>query len=853
MTDKHSLGGKAHALRLLADQGFPVPPFISVHADELEAAATADVKLPSGFDLESTIADSGDGFTALARRLLHEHESFFAGSDRFAVRSSADIEDSAEFSMAGLFESRMNVSRDELADALRDCYEARHSRSIRNYLALNGASDAKLHLMVQQMVPAQTHAAIVFTANPDGLLNERVLVIGSGAGSDLVSDRSPAITYYRHATEGSGYMENPAGLDPIAPAILQNILTLVEAVEQSFGPALDLELAVDSESSIHLLQMRQITTINRERLQQPGTILDNSNIVESYPGLTLPLSTDFYHQAYQGVFSGLMKRLLPLRSPDVDARLNEISRNMVASWDGRAYYRLHNWLGLLAHLPLQKKIIPVWQDMMGVKESGLPRMKPMLSGVKRLGIGIRFAIEVKKLDKTYTALKQATEELEIEFEALRQKATAAILYEVFFERIRERLLLHWDVTLINDLVAMVWTGRVKKLAAAQGREDAHSLISGFSALESMKPMLSLDAIRRQLAAMPKQVLEIAARDHFVANLVVSGRHPSMQSQEAKELVKLIQSHIRHYGDRSVEELKLESPTQRTNPELLFQILLTSSGETTERQKTQIEATDSADLPKSYTKALKHARRAIERREESRLLRTRVYGMVRTIFLDLAERLVDSGKIDTTEDVFWLEIDEVFAAVNTATGDDYRARIRERQDKYEIWARLPAYSRLIFEDELVSKHKTGHTIDNSQTDGDEIDRQQYQALGSSGGIAVGTVAVVHDVHQAADVKDKILVCRNTDPGWIYLIMQAKGIIAEQGSVLSHTAIIARELGVPAVVGLPHATRLFTNGETVEVDGRAGTVKRLNNTTPSNPTDTDPTTPTNPATPTEPETR
>lgn len=808
--NKNIWGGKARALHNLTLEGFPIPPFISIHADRLDSAA-----------------DQSEGFTQLATAIIQENLDFFSqNADLYAVRSSAELEDSADFSMAGLFTSEMNVSQASLAEALQNCWAAGQSRHIREYLALNGAASNRLHLIIQAMVSEQSHAAILFTANPDGLLNERVLVIAGGSGSELVNDQSQAITYYRHASEAIGYIENPYGLEALSPQIINKIWSIAEAIEAKFGHALDLELALDKHGQIHLLQMRPITTLDRSRLDQPGTILDNSNIVESYPGLTLPLSTDFYHQAYQGVFSGLMKRLLPMRSPDVDARLNEISQNMVASWNGRAYYRLHNWLGLLAHLPFQKRIIPVWQEMMGVTALGLERPPAMLGLMKRLGIGLRFTIEIKELDKNYEALKTAVEEVEAEFRTLRQKPTAPLLYELFFERIRERLLTHWDVTLINDLVAMVWTGRVKKLAIHEEGQDPHSLISGFTALESMKPLLSLNALRRGSDAMPEHVLDIASRDHFVAKMVIAGEHPSMQTESAKAYVQALQLHVRLYGDRSVEELKLESPTQRSHPERLFRLIKESdtvSAQESESQIGELEDGRSSDTerPKSYRKALARARRAIERREESRLLRTRVYGMVRTIFLDLATRFVEHELIDEEQDIFWLQIEEVFAAVRGHEDLNYRGRISERKAEYAIWSELPAYSRLLFEAEAFSKHKAGQATE------DELNEQSsYQGLGSSSGLAEAEVLVVHNIHEVEDARGKILVCRNTDPGWVYLIMQAKGIIAEQGSVLSHTAIIARELAVPAVVGLSQATRLFKSGERVRIDGQTGRVSRIN---------------------------
>lgn len=859
------IGGKASALRSLVSEGFSVPSFFSIPADLLDEAAAVGL----------------DGFRTLLAKLMCDHADFFVERSLYAVRSSADIEDNLEFSMAGIYHSHIDVTLGQLAESMYDCWQAGHHPDVKTYLAFNGASSARLHLIIQKMVKEQTHAAIAFTANPDGLLNERVLVIGEGRGAALVSDEAPSLTYYRHASEQRAYYENPHGLALMPQALLTTIWDLLERIEVVFGPALDLELAIDRDWHVHVLQMRPITTLQRDRLKQPGTILDNSNIIESYPGLTLPLSTDFYHQAYEGVFAGLMKRLLPRRRPAVDVRLSEIARNMVASWNGRAYYRLQNWLGLLAHLPFQQRIIPSWMNMMGVNEAGIERPKAMLPWWQRGGIGLRFAWNIHRLDANYERLKAAVETIEAEFIDLQGRDGPAILYEVFYHRIREQLLMHWDITLINDLVAMIAVGRLKKLSAAGLNEDANALISGFTALESMKPVESLLALNEHIDGLPTDVLTIAAHDSTVARMVVNGEHPSFQGAEARTWLELVREHIRLYGDRSIEELKLESPTQRTNPELLFRLLISMSNtgadtdgaeqhdqhRTAERSPAGIEAdSDQAEKrPPKEQKVLSRARLAIARREESRLLRTRVYGIVRQIFRILGTRLVMAGAIDELVDVFWLTTDEVFQAAadtrsqpvslerpeqeeHTSESTELRKLIKKRKHDYMIWASIPPYSRLIFESEAFSKHRIG-----SGQSKNDIEQDRYQGVGSSSGIFEGEAVIVSDIRSAHDIKGKILVCHNTDPGWVYLIMQAGAIVAEQGSILSHTAIIARELGVPAVVGITHATQVFRDGERLHIDGRSGLVTRLGAYEPM-PEDqlAEPTHPADPTPPTQTET-
>ena len=84
-------------------------------------------------------------------------------------------------------------------------------------------------------------------------------------------------------------------------------------------------------------------------------------------------------------------------------------------------------------------------------------------------------------------------------------------------------------------------------------------------------------------------------------------------------------------------------------------------------------------------------------------------------------------------------------------------------------------------------------------------------------------MVLDPDRDADLNGEILVAPMTDPAWAYLMVSAAGLVAERGSVLSHTAIIGRELGIPTVVGVAGATRAIVSGGIVEIDGTAGTVR------------------------------
>ncbi len=100
------------------------------------------------------------------------------------------------------------------------------------------------------------------------------------------------------------------------------------------------------------------------------------------------------------------------------------------------------------------------------------------------------------------------------------------------------------------------------------------------------------------------------------------------------------------------------------------------------------------------------------------------------------------------------------------------------------------------------------------------------LGSSAGKVRGIARVVHDPNTIDTLEDNmILIARETDPGWLFLMLASKGMVVERGSMLSHTAITGRKFGIPTIVALPDATRVIPDGALIEIDGSSGVVTLL----------------------------
>jgi pyruvate,water dikinase len=219
--------------------------------------------------------------------------------------------------------------------------------------------------------------------------------------------------------------------------------------------------------------------------------------------------------------------------------------------------------------------------------------------------------------------------------------------------------------------------------------------------------------------------------------------------------------------------------------------------------------------------LKHARARVRDRENLRFDRTRVFGRVRQIFLALGRHFEALGVLAAADDIFYLEVDEVLGFIEgTAVTTDLKALVAVRRAEYVQYVEGPA------PDDRFETHGIVYVGNNFRRAVPEVDGgDERRGIGCCPGIVEGTISVVLDPRKAAVSAGTILVAERTDPAWVVLFRTAAGLLVERGSLLSHSAIIAREMGIPTIVAVPGLTRWLRSGDRVRLDGRTGIVRRI----------------------------
>ena len=211
-----------------------------------------------------------------------------------------------------------------------------------------------MYVIVQEMIEADC-SGVLFTANPLGILNETVIVQGAGTGDQTVEDRTDTTTWYYNLTDRICYREQTGDAPLMTNSQIRKLIHISRKIRKLFRQECDLEYAW-KDGTLYLLQVRPITTLKKDA---PVIILDNSNIAESYPGITLPLTQSFIRDAYYQVFRSLLLHLTGERK--TVRHMDHILQNMVDMANGRVYYRISNWYDILLLLPFHRKLIPLWQ------------------------------------------------------------------------------------------------------------------------------------------------------------------------------------------------------------------------------------------------------------------------------------------------------------------------------------------------------------------------------------------------------------------------------------------------------------------------------------------------------------
>ncbi len=317
-------------------------------------------------------------------------------TDFFAVRSSSSVEDNDTMSFAGQFKTFLNVPKSSIISKINECSSSNSSKSLDRYIEEKKITkkDIQISVIVQKMINSDK-SGVIFTSNPQGILNETVIVVGNGIGNNIVEDRINTTTYYYNRTDNLYYYETQGDSARLEVNKIKEIIEIVIKIEKILGKNLDIEFAI-KDDKIYILQARKITTLNNNEI-----VLDNSNIVESYPGVSLPLTQSFVKEVYYQIVKNVLRRVTT--DEKTVLMYENVLKDMVAVANGRIYYQIDNWYNIIKILPFNKKIIPMWQEMLGIENKSIRFDN---------NISITINVKYKVISNFFKLLKTVEKEME---------------------------------------------------------------------------------------------------------------------------------------------------------------------------------------------------------------------------------------------------------------------------------------------------------------------------------------------------------------------------------------------------------------------------------------------------------
>jgi phosphohistidine swiveling domain-containing protein len=768
---QESAGGKGGALARLYQAGYPVPDGFVI--------------LPSAF--------AGDRLKPEAWAQVRAYLARMRGADgsiSFAVRSSALSEDSSQASFAGEFETVLDVHTDEtIRAAIHTVRQSGESERVQAYSKAKGIDLAQDMAIVIQCLIRADISGVLFTADP--VMGSRVNMLGNyvyGFGDELVSGKAEPYTFTLKRPKGQ--YEGPAGLKRFALRLYK----LADRLEKEFDCPQDIEWAI-AGGKLYLLQSRPVTTLIG---YDPTTGEWNDSLTGDY-AWTNQLTGEVFPEVMTPSTWSVWQILF------VRQEIGGIPG--VGNIGGRPYANVSLVYSLMMKFYRKHEKVTAYIENLfcaipeGIDIPVVPISTRTLF-LKVLPYQLRTELAKKRLEKDtaeYVArVPERCQTLQQQIRDTWEKAGLVSLWRDQVEPLFSDLLTLQDAA--NEKTFMLYGSLKKELAALCGPDDANTLLStmGDSSeqLASIGPLAGLARIAR--------------------------------GEMSREAYKA------QYGHRGPYENYLSIPRPAEDPDWLNGQLASLERSPVdveallEKRHAEFEAAWQR-FQECYSKKLRSIGRKIEQvaersraRETVRVELTRAVGVIRALFLRAGELTgLDDG-------VFFLTYEEL---MDVLSGDDvpavYIPARRETHARYRSLPPYPSFIRGRFDPvQWASDPNRRSDVFDAQGPVHVPDSDTIKGYAGSAGLVEGVVRRIDSPEQSDQLcPGEILVTATTNVGWTPLFPRAAAIVTDVGAQLSHAAIVAREIGIPAVVGCGNATMCLHSGDRVRVDGGRGIVEIL----------------------------
>ncbi|MCL7872794.1 PEP/pyruvate-binding domain-containing protein [Bacillus altitudinis] len=820
-------GAKGVNLIKLNNHGLPVPDGFIIKTNSFASFLSYHNFHPTDQNLARKITEASFP-SQMETELLSSFQSLLKTYPSVAVRSSSVAEDLEGASFAGQYETYLNIkTNEEFLQAVKECWSSYFAARVTEYKEEMIENEEEMPLMavvVQGLIHSDI-SGVIFSENPvSGKTNEVMMTASYGLGEAIVSGLVTPDTFIvnkeTYSIEKSlgtkevqivpcqeGVIEQPVGEEMAGQFCLQDdqliqITKMTKQVEELYGHGVDIEFGM-SDGTFYLLQARPITAsfsntangssgaafqMKPEELQDFWISMD-----DHMPGPTSPLFSSLIIPALK---NGMKKNGEKYQVPDLNIKDIKLYRGHLYSSPS---------------MP-EASAEPVFDD-------SLFEMFPRLS------------------ERMYRILKQNLFPL---YEKLDQQITRPLTIDDAingFQELKEIYLRAYDDHFDIVIPQVILSAIIEDMLVTYTGDQTQVVLLHEMMIGVMNKSLETD---QKLSHLAKDVLQDsellqAFTDHSAnAELLYALNH----TEKGKNFISKVEDFLQVYGWRSVKSHDFTEETWVENPEFVLDIIRNNIRHQSDfdeefaqavikRQETYeqfiSQVTDEAFKTK-FEELYHFALHAANIRDDHHFyIDAMLDAKARLYLLKIGELLVQKGAIPHQEDLWYLYDDEVLNALTTSTTYDSIIQQRKIEMKENESIQPPAYTGTPSEAELQQVERMLGSLRENENNTDDA----IYGIGASSGITSGRVRVITSADEFSQFeKDDILVCKTTTPLWTSLFRDAKAVITDSGGILSHSAIIAREYMIPAVLGTRIATEKLKSGDLVTVDGANGRIQLLN---------------------------
>ncbi len=776
-------GGKGANLGAMIGLGLPVPEGFVVTAPTY-MEQVADWNLPAvlaplvgreAWDESAQAAEELLLARPLEQGLVSDVLTAYRelGSPAVAVRSSATAEDLADSSFAGQQETFLNVQgEEELLQAIRRCWASLWSPRAMHYRQMRGIDHATVAMavVVQVMVPAEV-AGVLFTVDPVAQRADRILLEAArGLGEAIVSGQATGQVYRVERTSLTIAERDGEGAPVLTPEQVTQLCRLALRSEEYYGCPQDLEFAI-AGGEIFLLQTRPITTLSGA---QP----------EEIPPV--------------GKLTAFQRSMEPLAAERYSAAPKPLDNLVYPMLVGAAVYALREsafWVDEEGEADLRRR---VWHP-----HYILPNGRPTVRTLTGLPGHIRRTLERDWQGWWWIGPQERLLRVTAPVD-LREMDDVAITHRA------EEIMAVWTELMNRRFVAsgmMMVEGWLQAgLGLLVGKEQAPLVVNDL-----------LGGLRTTTTETNEALWHLSRRvrehEHLLA-IVRDGEPERLaESKEGRALQAEVERFLQIYGHREGSCWYLSVPVLRRDP-TRFWALLKAMAETEQMPRTEVEVAGARLLVERKLRWVPPLRSLVfylvdrlrtmrQFRENSHFDLTRPLAALQDLADEWARRLAERGLLRSPDDLFYLTFAEVKAwLTGEAPGIDVaRALIARRRATYQV----------------VNGSWQAHFFKPGASG------SRLKGIGASPGVVRARARIIRDESQFHRLKPgEVMLCRYTNPAWTPLFVTAAAVVAELGGAGSHAAIVAREYGIPAVMGVSGLLSAIEDGQEILVDGGKGLV-------------------------------